>query len=228
MKKIVFLLFFIASISMNCKSQNFSLPIDSTGDVSYQEVVNSNLSKDQLYANAQEWIAKTFGDYKNVIQFEDKKNGKLILKGTSYVKHYVEVNIAGMNISNSERIQFTLTIECRDNKYRYTLDNIFVIFSTSSQDFERSIFYRINNVESSKKKIEHLNQVLENLKNMDITSYKKKQLKEHQNKINIIEQQIKDELSNIETDTEFINSELESINSVITSLKKAMSKNDKF
>ena len=41
-----------------------------------EEVVEVKNTKAKLYANAQTWIAKTFGDYKAVIQFEDKEQGR--------------------------------------------------------------------------------------------------------------------------------------------------------
>nr|WP_320118929.1 DUF4468 domain-containing protein [uncultured Marinifilum sp.] len=228
MKRNIFLLFFLLSIILNGNSQNYNLPLDSTGNVVFREVVNCNISKNTLYPNAQEWIAKTFGDYKKVIQFEDEANGKLILKGTCDVKHFVEAHIAGMHIINRESIQFTLTIECKENKYRYTMDNIVVILKNDGQNFESSIFKRINNVKSSQDRIESLSQELVNFKKLDTSSLKRKQLKEHQNNITKIEQRIKSMLSGINSNTDFINSELEAINSIIPSLKNAMSKIDNF
>ena len=228
MRKSIILLFFLLSMILNCNSQNYNLPVDSTGNVVYQEVVNCNISKNKLYANAQEWIAKTFGDYKKVIQFEDEANGKLILKGTSDVKHFIESHFAGMEIINKEKIRFTLTIECRENKYRYTMDNISVIFITSHQDFDTSIFGRINEVKSSNNKILSLKSELENLKNIDETTLNKKQLKEYQSNLTKIEKQIESESSSISSNTEFIDSELEAINSIIPSLKHAMAKIDSF
>lgn len=228
MEKNILLLFISLSMTLNCNAQNYNLPVDSTGNVVYQEVVNCNISKNKLYANAQEWIAKTFGDYKKVIQFEDEANGKLILKGTSDVKHFIETHLLGMEISNREEIRFTLTIECRENKYRYTMDNILVILKTGDENFNYSILSRINGVKSSNNKIESLKQILKNLKNMDETSFDKKQLKEHQSNKSKIEQQIKSESSSINSNTEFIDSELEAINPIIPSLKNAMAKIDSF
>ena len=228
MKKIILFFLFVVIIVSNIKSQNYDLPIDSTGNVVYQGVVHCNLSKNKLYANAQEWIAKTFGNYKSVIQLEDKQNDKLILKGTTAVKHFVEANIGGMTISNSEQIGFTLTIECRNNKYRYTMDNIDVIFQTGGQDFERSIFDRINEVKTSRNKIKILKNQLHTLKEINTSSYKKRQLKKYQNNIDLLKQQIEYESSNVKDNVEFIDSELEAINVVIQSLKKAMVKADNF
>lgn len=228
MKKNIFLLFFLFSIILNGNSQNYDLPIDSAANIVYREIINSNISKNALYSNAQEWIAKTFGDYKKVIQFEDETNGKLILKGTNDVKHFVEAHIAGMHIINRESIQFTLTIECKENKYRYTMDNIVVILKNDGQNFESSIFKRINNLKSLRNKNESLSHELVNLKKLDTSSLKRKQLKEHQNNITKLEQRIKSMLSGINSNTDFINSELEAINSIIPSLKNAMSKIDNF
>ncbi|RZT93419.1 uncharacterized protein with TBP-like fold DUF4468 [Ancylomarina subtilis] len=221
-------LLFVFSLFVNGYSQKYNLPIDSNGNIVFKEVINSNLSKSKLYSNAQEWIAKTFGDYKKVIQFEDEVNGKLILKGVNNVKHFVEVHIAGIHIINRETIKFTLTIECKENRYRYIMDNIVVSLHNDGETWDSSIFERINDIKSSKNKIERLNQELEDLKKIDTSSYKRKQLKRYHCDVSNIEKQIKYATSGIESNTKFIDSELEAINTILPSLKIAMSKKDDF
>lgn len=82
-------------------------------EVTVTTIEEIQLSKAKLYSNAQEWIAKTFGDYKSVVQFEDPANGKIIVKGWSAINSKVV-----------DRIWFTLTLEVKDKKYRCTIDNV--------------------------------------------------------------------------------------------------------
>lgn len=223
MKKYILILTFLVSLIIGGYSQSHNLPIDSMGNVVFKEIVNTNLSQSKLYSNAQEWIAKTFGDYKSVIQFEDKENGKLILKGSSAVRYYIETHLLGMTISNRERIEFTLTIDCRENKYRYIMDNIVVVFETGGESFHRSILDRINRNQKENNEIKNLKETLQNLKNMDTIAYNKTHLS-----INDIELQIESKLNSINGNVLWLDSELEAINSIIPSLKKAMSKFDDF
>lgn len=92
MKKLLFSLLFIPLFVYGQDDTNAGLyPVNENTDrIEFSEIVEAvSLSKDQLFSNAQTWIANTFGDYKNVIQFEDKETGKLILKGNSSQKKYL-------------------------------------------------------------------------------------------------------------------------------------------
>ncbi len=94
--------------------QTYLLPIDSTTkQVTYTDIVTVKNDKNTLFSNAKTWIASSFGDYKSVIQFEDKDAGKLIVKGISKIPGELY-----------DRISFTLSIDCKDNKYRCVVTDV--------------------------------------------------------------------------------------------------------
>lgn len=91
------------------------LPIDkNTGLFSYQEVVDQTGSQAELYARAREWFVNTYKDANKVIQLDDPKSGQLIGKGKFTV--YLSMN--------NRFVQHTVTIEVKENKYRYTITNL--------------------------------------------------------------------------------------------------------
>ncbi|MDJ1468147.1 DUF4468 domain-containing protein [Xanthocytophaga flava] len=93
-----------------------TLPIDpTTNKVSYTEVVEvPGMTKDQLHAKANEWLAKTYKSANDVIQMNDKEAGKIIAKGTtkSYLHSMGKDWDAGY-------FRHTLTLSFKDGKFRY-------------------------------------------------------------------------------------------------------------
>ena len=122
MKSLMLSIFILLCIGLN--AQDVKFPVNKTGEIEFMEVVQSKYMKSDLFSNAKEWIAKTFKDYKNVIQFDDQTNGKIIIKGKT------PVNFLGgqKNIiaKTTEVLEYTITIECKDKKYRYLIDNVSV------------------------------------------------------------------------------------------------------
>lgn len=85
------------------------------------EVLESTLNSNQIYANAKEWVAKTFGDYKSVLQFEDNENKKIIIKGKSTIYNIL---LSGSYISDKSHMNYVITIEAKDKKFRYLIEDI--------------------------------------------------------------------------------------------------------
>ena len=48
----------------------------------FEHVFQSTIPANIKQLNAKQWIAKNFGDYKSVLQFEDDANHRIIIKGT--------------------------------------------------------------------------------------------------------------------------------------------------
>ena len=71
-----------------------------------------------LYNNAKNWAVNTFYDFKDVLQYEDKEAGKLIIKGV--YKPEVQQNVLN---KESEVFWFTIIFDFKDNKYRYKVGN---------------------------------------------------------------------------------------------------------
>ena len=81
---------------------------------------NLELNKSDIYIKSLQWLAKSFVDSKEVIEFQDENTGKIIGKGMSSVI-FNPTLIAPININ----IQYTLTIEIKDNKARITYSNFY-------------------------------------------------------------------------------------------------------
>lgn len=95
-------------------SKTVSLPIDpSTGEVNYTEVVKADsLSADQLYGNAKFFVANAFKSAKDVTQLQDDNAKSVVCKG----------NFTGYR--GNGFIDFTLSIQCKDGRYKYSISNL--------------------------------------------------------------------------------------------------------
>jgi hypothetical protein len=95
-------------------SQNGVLPIsEETGKITYQSVVQvDGTSKNDLYKRGKTWFINTFSSSENVIEYEDKEEGIIMGKGLFPVK---------ANMVSAGHVRFTIKIEFKDGRYRYTL-----------------------------------------------------------------------------------------------------------
>ncbi|MDX9747424.1 MAG: DUF4468 domain-containing protein [Paludibacter sp.] len=97
------------------------------GKVCYENVVPAkDLTADVLYNNAKVWIANNFGSAKAVIQ-TDVPNSSLVMKGVIQEDAYVKYD-------------FTLTLQFRDARYKYTLTDLVYNFSTIKTPVEEQPF----------------------------------------------------------------------------------------
>lgn len=136
MKKIV--CFLLLAIVIHSYGQIVEFPINENGEVEFSEVVETNLSSSQMYSNAKEWVARSYADYKSVVQFDDQENFKLIIKGINDVYVYHDLSDIKMN----DQLEYTITIECKEKKYRYRFNDIRIIRTVSSD------YYNVGSVNS--------------------------------------------------------------------------------
>ena len=111
------------AVSFFSKAQEASLPIDETTKlISYNEVVtvNNSTSKDELFSRAKSCFAYLFKSSKSVIQNEDKDSGIIIGKGN--IKAYAKA--LGIDFEGGF-VNFTITIACKDGRYKYVITNFF-------------------------------------------------------------------------------------------------------
>jgi hypothetical protein len=73
----------------------------------------SGMKKEIIYDKANQWIAKTFNSANSVIQYQNKKAGKMICKGVGTFYETLAYR----------KFNFTLTIDIKDNKMRLTFEN---------------------------------------------------------------------------------------------------------
>jgi len=73
------------------------------------------VSKNELYNRAKKWIAENFRSAKDIIQLDDKENGKIIVKSNiTYTGKFSRAYIGSFD--------FTFTFDCKEGKYKYLVE----------------------------------------------------------------------------------------------------------
>lgn len=129
MKRILFLILAIWILPKNNSfGQEYLLPIDSTsGQVKYVRIAESLNNQLVLFKNAQKWVSKTFNNYKAVVHTENPDVGLLVLK-TRYPIPKPDF------LKYTDYIFYTITIECKDQKFRITIDDFIKKAALTSQE----------------------------------------------------------------------------------------------
>ena len=110
--------YFVCILSVSIVASCASAPIAPIEDRSMRKVHDVDLTKNEIYDMSLEWMARTFFDNKEVIELQDKDNGKIIGKGITTFKG--KIGWFSANIP----CRFTLIVEAKDNKYRTTYNNL--------------------------------------------------------------------------------------------------------
>ena len=96
-----------------------NLPIDEeTNKITYTGIVEMpfEIDKDLLYSRGVEWFAKSYNSAQNVLQMQDKENGKLIGRALFNVYH------KGLGMTfESGHINYTISLFFKDNRYKYEI-----------------------------------------------------------------------------------------------------------
>ena len=98
------------------------IPLDS----SMSFVISSDVPVNTKMLNAKTWVAKTFGDYKSVLQYEDNNNHRIIIKGTVTVTTSVSGDATGKYTAS-----FTSTYDFKDDRFRIKYENIKIEYTVS-------------------------------------------------------------------------------------------------
>lgn len=114
---------FFSSIGFG-QAQSANMPIsDESNLITYTEVIDlPGESKDELYHKAYTWCNTFYKNPKNVIRQKDVLNGEIVCMGRFRIhtpatkKNSVET-AAGI-------VQYTLSLQFKDNRYRYTITKI--------------------------------------------------------------------------------------------------------
>lgn len=115
------------------KNSNYidDLPFESDGTLVFTDVVSvDGLSDEQLHINAKQFFAEAFKSANDVIQMDDKEAGVIIGKGLS------RISIVVMGQGNTFPMHYTIKIQSRDGRYKYTISNIYT--HASATDFTRA------------------------------------------------------------------------------------------
>lgn len=108
---------------------------EGTKQIVYKEVVDQKGSKDILYDKGLAWAMKQFKNPSNVLREKDKEKGKLVAKSRFY---YFYTDPKKGTKTRKGAIEYTLSIQFKDGRYRYEITRINVK-STSYQGVEQWI-----------------------------------------------------------------------------------------
>ena len=89
------------------------------GKIIYEAVVDSPLAQEDLRNKALEWAANEYVDAQSVIKMSNSNT--LLIKGT-----YTSELGNGQGIHRTQSIKYTLKIQFKENKYRYSLTDIII------------------------------------------------------------------------------------------------------
>lgn len=200
------------------------LPVDENGSVFFTEVVESELEKSELISNVRSWIAYTFGNYDSVVQFEDLVRGRIILKGTINVEPLKEANLLGVYVSNSKDIIFALTLDIKDQKYRYIMSEIYSELNLTGDIRREPLSNHLLTIAEFEEEIKIISSSLDFLKRKDLTSLKRRELEEHEKMISTFERTISQRESAIQYHYDELEKEVFVIESLLNDLKESMIK----
>lgn len=215
MTRFYFLIVSLLLVASNVFAQNESFEDFTPQSTSINRVYENTNSKSVNQVAAKQWIAKTYGDYKSVLQFEDDDNGKIIIKGKS--KMWAEEY-------STYYLEYTMTIDSRDNKYRISLDDIsildvFYLFSPIN------IHHTIDSFcEPGKHSSEYNSQVAEYEQLSSTTNLKKGELK----RMEELKNAINEDNEKVESQNLRIYRIRETIANIILSAKQSMNISDDF
>ncbi|MCS5489303.1 DUF4468 domain-containing protein [Algoriphagus limi] len=108
--KNVYLLFLAFFISFSAFSQE---------EFEYVLIDSLDQSKEELYSKARSFMAYSFKDSKSVIQMDDKEIGRIIGKGN------ITLNTKTGISKYPNILNFTITIDVRENRYRCIINEIY-------------------------------------------------------------------------------------------------------
>lgn len=139
MKKLLLTLLLLLPIYISAQSNRGKIEISKDEFPLYQGVINiENKSADNLYSTIKAWIATNYNSANNVIQLDDKENHKLILKGENpFVYKSLMGGLEGKGF-------YTLTIDAKDNRFRYTLNFTEVEVGTAHQSAYKELIEKPN------------------------------------------------------------------------------------
>lgn len=118
MKKALVVLFLLTGIKVNAQVNFPPIPTDrETKLITYSEVVNqTGVDATELFRRANEWYAKFYNNPTEKLRKKDDEAKTLEL----FVRFKIyNVDKKGVKTDSGELMQYTLTIACKDGKYRY-------------------------------------------------------------------------------------------------------------
>lgn len=109
------LLIILLNFSLFSFSQETSKELIYTNVVKLDSITKAN----ELYSIAKSWFAEKYNSAQDVIQLDDKENGKIIGKG----KFKYNSNVFSYSNGTKGYISYTISIAVKDGRYKYEIKN---------------------------------------------------------------------------------------------------------
>lgn len=197
-------------------------PFNENDEVEISEVVQTSLSKGNVYKNAREWALNQVGQ----VIMQDDENCKLIMdcrfqyqKG-SYLALWP--NSPQTHHFVRDDINYRVTIECKDGRYRIKITNIklnYVRKLHGGFEMDYPIFINKNNTQNEW--MEYAKSELVKIEATDTTKMKKKELYDYKVRLCAAKE-------SVELYTHLNQFEYDYLFGKINSIKKALEKDDDF
>jgi hypothetical protein len=135
MKHLVAVGFFMCILIFGSKAQDtiYDMPMDPiTNLITYQEVVEQQGTKDELFNRGSTWLRIFYANPMAVSEVRDQSTG--LIRGSHQIKVY-HTDEAGVK-QEGGIILYSFKIEFKDGRYRFTVDN-FLVKKVSRYPLER-------------------------------------------------------------------------------------------
>ena len=194
MKKLIFFVTLCLVCNETFAQSTTKYPINSQGEVEFSEVIQTSVPVQLQWSNAKQWIASSFGDYKDVIQFEDVENRKMVLKGIIHITPQSDKSLLNNTIKKNtyfreDIVTFIVTLECKDGRYRYRINGFQIVrnlhlrqrgTAIGTVEFDKEIQLPINYNEYAADSLQNMISILQSA---DVSAMRKSEATTHQNKI---------------------------------------------
>ena len=129
MKFIVFTLSIIFGVNLMAQEKaDLFIPVDEeTNRIKFQGVVEEEGSKYELFKRSIYWLNGTYKDPVRVTSVRDKETGKIVGRHRFRIYFWDDDSIRHIG----GMINYTFTVELKDNRYRYTIDEIVMTSATN-------------------------------------------------------------------------------------------------
>ena len=118
------------------KDKPLLMPVNEAGEFEYTGKFDvDGVTADELYSRAKAWVAVAYRSAQAVIQLDDKDAHRLIVKGDTTTSFGMEM----------VTVRHVLTIETKDEKYRYSLGAFTVGFNSGMEPAMTPKFRKVAN-----------------------------------------------------------------------------------
>jgi hypothetical protein len=110
-------------VSQEVSIKTSNIPVDEeTGLIVYQEVVQQEGTKAELFNRAGEWLHQFYANPVHVTKVRDAASG--LIKG-KHSYNLIQLDKDG-NKLDAGTVLYSFKIECKDDRYRWTVDELFL------------------------------------------------------------------------------------------------------